>query len=306
MAVQFYLNDCLPATTSEDIYNVFCEFLKSFSRLASTKGLEVSGWYTERCYSILKVCSVSISRIVEQIPDRDLKQTALNIFAKANPVDMLLIDSDISDDSDIYAKADINGIDATNLLVAAKSDLISASIPVAKFLKQNQLTITVSSEEDTHDICIDNWYGDNSRYILDKYIPHPEVGSIDKLIAVLGSENDVYISEEFRNEWNYLGHTLHEAIIKHFKTALDHGLLFPSKADDDIVKCDKKATNVYELRHVPMGWRIYFESDKDKIFIGRYATKSNPKGSDQSADFKRSSSIIASMRTNVQKTDKGY
>lgn len=297
MAVQFYLNDCLPATTSEDVHNVFREFLKSFTRLASTQGLDVSGWYTEGSYSILKVCSVPISRIVDQITDRDLKQTALKIFARAKLIDVLLTDSKINDDSDIYAKAEINGLDATNLLVAAKSDLISASVPVADFLKQDQLSITVSLDEGTHEIQIDNWYGENSTYILDKYIPHPEEGSIDKLITVFGRDKNVYISEEFINDWDYLGHTLHEAIINRFKTALEHGLLFPGLADDDIVKYDRNATNVYELRHVPMGWRIYFESDEYNIFIGRYATKSNPKGSDQAADFKRASNIIASMRT---------
>lgn len=301
MAVQFYLNDCLPATTSEDIHKVFREFLRSFTKLVSTRGLDVSGWYIEGGYAILKVCSVPISRIVEQITDRDLKQTALNIFARANVIDLLLTDSEISDDSDIYAKAEFNGLDATNLLVAAKSNLISASIPVADFLKQDQLSITISSDDGTHEILIDNWYGENSTYILDKYIPHPEDGSIDKLIAIFGRDKRVYFSDEFRNDWEYLGHTLHEAIIKRFKTALDHGLLFPASADDDIVKYDKNATNVYELRHVPMGWRIYYECDEDKIFVGRYSTKSNPKGSNQSADFKRASNIVASMRISAQK-----
>ena len=301
MAVQFYLNDCLPATTSEDVHNVVREFLKSFTKLASTPGLNVSGWYAEGNYAILKVCSVPISQIVNQITDRDLKQTALNIFAKAKSIDVLLSDIENRDDSDIYAKAEFNGLDATNLLVAAKSDLISASIPVTDFLKLDQLTITVSSEEDIHEIRIDNWYGDNSTYILDKYIPHPEEGSIDKLIVVFGRDKNVYISDEFRDDWGRFGHTLHEAIIKRFKTALEHRLLFPANADDNIVKYDRNATNVYELRHIPMGWRIYYECDKDSIFIGRYATKSSPKGSDQAADFKRASSIIAFMRTNLQK-----
>lgn len=301
MAVQFYLNDCLPATSCKDIHNVFCEFLKSFTKLATTQGLDVSGWYIEGSYAILKVCSVPISRIVEQIPDRDLKQAALNIFARANVIDVLLTDSEISDDSDIYAKAEFNGLDATNLLVAAKSDLISASIPVADFLKQDQLAITISSDDGIHEMRIDNWYGENSTYILDKYIPNPEDGSLDKLIAVFGRDKSVYVSDEFSNDWGYLGHTFHETIIKRFKTALDHGLLFPASADDEIVKYDRNATNVYELRHIPMGWRIYFECDEDKIFIGRYATKSNPKGCDQSADFNRTSHIIASMRTSVQK-----
>ena len=51
------------------------------------------------------------------------------------------------------------------------------------------------------------------------------------------------------------------------------------------------------------GWdeRIYFECDENEIFMGRYATKSNSKGRDQSADFKRASCIIASMRINAQK-----
>lgn len=298
MAVQFFLNDCLPTTTSEDIHNVVREFLKSFTKLASAPGLNVSGWYTVGNYSILSVCSIPIPKIVNQITDRDLKQTAMNIFARANTIDVLLTDNEISEDCDIYAKAEFNGFDATNLLVAAKSDLISASFPVADFLKQDKLTITISSDEDTHDIQIDNWYGENSTYILDKYIPHPEEGSIDDLIAVFGREKNVYISDEFRNDWEYLGHSFHEAIIKRFKTALERGLLFPASADDDIVKYDRNATNVYELRHVAMGWRIYYECDEDKIFIGRYATKSNPKGSDQSADFKRASIIIASMKTN--------
>lgn len=301
MAVQFYLNDCLPVTTSKDIHMVVRDFLRSFSKLAVAPGLKVSGWYIVENYSILKLCSVPISNIIEQITDRDLKQTAVNIFANANTIDVLLANGNVSDDCDIYAKAEFNGLDATYLLVAAKSDLVSASIPVAEFLKDDQLTITVSTDDNSHDIQIDNWYGENSKYILDKYIPHPEEGSIEKLIDVFGRDKSIYISEEFRNDWDYLGRTLHEAIIKKFKMALDRGLLFPASADDDIVKYDKKGTGVYELRHVPMGWRIYYECDEDKIFIGLYATKSSPKGSDQSADFKRTSSIISLIRKKVQK-----
>lgn len=295
MPVQFYFNDCLPATTSEDIHKVIRDFLTSFIQLAKTPGLNVTGWYTEDEYHLLKVCSVSISKIVEQIADRDIKQTAIGIFARARKIDILLESADADGSLDIYARSEFNGKKATNLLIAAKNDLISASLPLADYLMTDCLTINVISDENTHELKIDNWYGDNSKFIIDKYIPHPEIGSLDSLVEVFGRDKKVRISEEFSNSWYYLGSRLHKSIIDRFKVAMKRELLFPARADDDVVKYNENGTNVYELRH-KSGYRIYYECESDVIYIGLYATKSKPSGSDQSSDFKRAHFIISSMR----------
>lgn len=135
MPVQFYFNDCLPATTSEDIYKVVRDYIVSFMRLSGTPGLNVAGWYTEAEYYLMKICSVPLSKIVEQIADRDIKQTAIGIFARAQKIDVLLESADADGSLDIYARAEFNGKEATNLLIAAKNDLISASLPLAYYLK---------------------------------------------------------------------------------------------------------------------------------------------------------------------------
>lgn len=295
MPVQFYFNDCLPATTSEDIYKVVRDYIVSFMRLSGTPGLNVAGWYTEAEYYLMKICSVPLSKIVEQIADRDIKQTAIGIFARAQKIDVLLESADADGSLDIYARAEFNGKEATNLLIAAKNDLISASLPLADYLKTDCLTINVSSDEHTHELKIDNWYGDNSRFIIDNYIPHPETGSLDSLVEVFGRDKKVRISKEFSNSWYYLGSRLHKSIIDRFKVALERELLFPARADDDVVKYDENGTHVYELRH-KSGYRIYFECDSDIIYIGLYSSKSKPSGSDQSSDFKRAHFIISTIR----------
>lgn len=78
---------------------------------------------------------------------------------------------------------------------------------------------------------------------------------------------------------------LQEFIISLFAKALQSGLLFPARGDDNIVKkCD--ADNVYELRnHAYGGIRVYFRCIDNKIFIGAMGTKSSYKGDAQSNDI---------------------
>ena len=113
-------------------------------------------------------------------------------------------------------------------------------------------------------------------------------------------DNECFICDSFMDEFKLSSPNLQEFIISLFAKALQSGLLFPARGDDNIVKkCD--ADNVYELRnHAYGGIRVYFRCIDNKIFIGAMGTKSSYKGNAQSNDIAHAGKVMDKLEKSMR------
>ena len=163
------------------------------------------------------------------------------------------------------------------------------SLPLDETLKVDSLGILVN-ETALKNV---NWHGMNTKNLIQHIIEDETIDNANlSILKYSFGDNECFICDSFMDEFKLISPDLQEFIINLFAKALQSGLLFPARGDDNIVKkCD--ADNVYELRnHAYGGIRVYFRCVDNKIFIGNMGTKSSYKGDAQSNDIAHAGKVM--------------
>lgn len=146
-----------------------------------------------------------------------------------------------------------------------------------------------------------NWHGMNTKNLIQHIIEDETIDNANlSILKYSFGDNECFICDSFMDEFKLISPDLQEFVISLFAKALQSGLLFPARGDDNIVKkCD--ADNVYELRnHAYGGIRVYFRCVDNKIFIGNMGTKSSYKGDAQSNDIAHAGKVMDKLERTMR------
>ena len=295
-----YFNDCLPSSFGSTIISVLQE-LRGMKSLIERQGIVVNnGIILSSSADKVMINGISLKDHIICLPEEERKWF-LSCFYMRQNIEEYINYYETEDSIKYYYDCKFNGRDANNLAAAGIMGFLALSIPAEEELKTNSLSIHVvnpDNEMDEDSILVNNYHGKNLQYALGKLIP---TGTTlrEKLIRKFNClGKNCYLTSEFENIWQSINTNYNEGIISRFDDAINAGLIFPPKNDNNIVKIDTKGTGVFELREKAHSLRIYFKSGTNSIVIGWYGTKTKFYGADQSSDFKHANTIIDEYITN--------
>lgn len=293
--VTFYFNSNLGEYYTGNRYEIFDNLMLKFLFLLNDKKLPINGYIaTNNQPSNILICGTTLKSLIDnfKIAEKDKykehRKKLYSLFTRY-PIDIDVCVEDVFTDEELNSSIKFNGRDATDLFIATKLKYYFMSLPLDETLKVDSLKILL----DETAVSNVNWYGMNTRKLIQRIFE--EYANNDANLSILKysfGDNECFICDPFTDEFKLCPPDMQEFIINLFAKALQKGLLFPARGDDNIVKkCD--ANNVYELRnHAYGGIRVYFRCVDNKIFIGNMGTKSSYKGDTQSNDIIRVGKVM--------------
>jgi len=284
----FYFNEILPEQSESDVQLAFEQTIRQIALLSGKTELELTRpIITGTSPNSILICGKSLTALIDACPNRDLRTEAQFIFTQnlitshenALPTDTV---NDL-----IEASYSFQGKGAINLAIAYHMKWPLVSLPLANYLEQNELTVESDVAEK---LSIPNYYAQQDtsyieRWLLDKANEGAE--GLD-LLKSLFVEKGAIMTNTFNKNWNDAPERLRKLTINRFKLAIDNKMIFPIKADDDLIKkCEVKGNeSVYELRQRGSGLRIYFGyTTNGQIILVSLHTKSESLGREQTMDI---------------------
>ena len=284
----FYFNEILPEKSEIDVQWAFEQTVRQIALLSGKTELELTRpIITGTSLNNILICGKSLTALIDACPNRDLRTEAQFIFTQnfialhenALPIDTV--------NSLLEASYTLHKKGAMNLAIAYHMKWPLVSLPLADYLKQNELTI---ESDVAGELSIPNYYAQQDtsyieRWLLDKANEGAE--GLD-LLKSLFDEKGVVITNTFYKNWNDAPEILRKLAINRFKLAIDNKMIFPVKSDDDLIKkCEVKGNeSVYELRQQGSGLRIYFGyTTNGHIILASLHTKAKSIGREQTIDI---------------------
>lgn len=301
--ITFYFNSNLPGNYTGNLYEVFDNLMLKFICLLNDKRLPINGYIaTNREPSAILICRETLKslidnfKIAEKGEYKEYRKKLYSFFTRY-PIDVDVHIEDVFTEEDLNSSIKFHGRDATDLFIAGKLKYYFMSLPLDTTLKVDSLEILVN-ETVLKNV---NWHGLNTKNLIHRITEDEMIDDANLFILkYLFDDNECIMSDSFMDKFKLSPPDLQEFIISLFVKALQSGLLFPARGDDNIVKkCE--ADNVYELRnHAYGGIRIYFRCVDNKIFIGNMGTKSSYKGDSQSNDITLAGKLMDKLDRSIQ------
>ena len=300
--VTFYFNSNLGEYYTGNPYEIFDNLMLKFIFLLNDKKLPINGYIaTNNQPSNILICGTTLKSLIDnfKIAEKDKykehRKKLYSLFTRY-PIDIDVCVEDVFTDEELNSSIKFHGRDATDVFIASKLKYYFMSLPLDETLKVDSLKILL----DETAVPNVNWHGMNTRKLIQRIFE--EYASNDANLSILKysfDDNECFICDPFTDEFKLCPPDIQEFIINLFAKALQKGLLFPARGDDNIVKkCD--ANNVYELRnHAYGGIRVYFRCVDNKIFIGNMGTKSSYKGDTQSNDIIRVGKVMDEFEKSI-------
>lgn len=308
MPVRFYLNDSLPEqpTEGKDVGELFKSLVLGYKELHKIEVLNLAQhWTTSDYVDNVTLCSMTLRSLLVQLKSNPTLFTYASKLV-GNEIPLKFEEEQLAGDKELTQECMCNDCDAHMLLLAQKLNMIAATLPVDPRLCNDVLDLVIkdvqTGEESVRQI--HNWHIENSETIAKLLTPPlpPVTEPWERLMNLLGRHGKVVCSNIFKQDWEKLGSELQQMIVSRFEDAINGGLLFPANNGNmNIVKQDQKdpTSKVHELRHVGIGFRVYFECDPDAIYIALYGSKTIHHGKDQDADFRFARTVVERMRKGI-------
>lgn len=301
--ITFYFNSNLPEYYTGDLCEVFDNLMLKFIRLLNDKRLPINGYIaTNREPSAIKICWETLKSLIDNFKNaekgeyKEHRKKVYSFFTRY-PIDVDVRIEDVFTEENINSSIKFHGRDAQDLFIASKLKYYFMSLPLDETLKVDSLEILVN-ETVLKNV---NWHGSNTKNLIHRITEDEMIDDANLFILKYSfDDNECIMSDSFMDKFKLSQPDLQEFIIRLFAKALQSGLLFPARGDDNIVKkCE--AGNVYELRnHAYGGIRIYFRCVDNKIFIGNMGTKSSYKGESQSNDITLAGELMDKLDRSIQ------
>lgn len=299
----FYLNDCIceaiTGCSEEKLIESFSSFILSYVHYTRSDNRENYRLILKCDPQIFKVGGKSVSELVRMIP-RDIEHESMRkkAYSMFNnyPVNQYIECKRTWEDSEwqdyVFLKQDAN-----NLFIAYKEGWCIASIPIIAEVMVSP--ITVIGKQDSKNVNINNWYAKNSYEIKQiEYAGLEETEQIIKILPYYFEEKQVTFSNEFESQFKDPNCAVRSNVVNRLLDAYKSDLLFPAKADDNIVKkCDgEENEGTYELRQKGSGMRVYFYCDDQRLILASLHTKAEyASKADQTRDICHASKIIGEI-----------
>ena len=301
--ITFYFNSNLPEYYTGDLCEVFDNLMLKFILLLNDKKLPINGYIaTNNQPSTILICGKTLKSLIDNfnIAEKDKykeHRKKLYSFFTRYPIDLDVRVEEVFSEEELTSSIKFHGRDATDLFIANKMKYYFMSLPLDETLKVDSLGILVN-ETALKNV---NWHGMNTKNLIQHIIEDETIDNANlSILKYSFGDNECFICDSFMDEFKLISPDLQEFIINLFAKALQSGLLFPARGDDNIVKkCD--ADNVYELRnHAYGGIRVYFRCVDNKIFIGNMGTKSSYKGDAQSNDIAHAGKVMDKLERTMR------
>lgn len=293
--ITFYFNSNLPEYYIGNLYEAFDNLMLQFICLSNDKKLPINGHIaTNSEPSAIIICGKTLKslidnfKIAEKGEYKEYRKKLYSFFTRY-PIDVDVRIEDVFTEEDLNSSIKFHGRDATDLFIASKLKYYFMSLPLDATLKVDSLEILVN-ETVLKNV---NWHGLNTKNLIHRITEDEMINDANLVILkYLFDGNECIMSDSFMDNFRLSSPDLQKFIISLFIKALQSGLLFPARGDDNIVKkCE--ADNVYELRnHSHGGIRIYFRCVDNILFIGDLGTKSSYKGDSQSNDITHAGKLM--------------
>lgn len=293
---QFYLNDCLGATTYSlgELAEGLVKVVNAFYRLVSSPKFRVSkGWVYEKAAASMVIGGERLGDIVKDMPDKEARRL-FYVYNIHYPIHEYF--SHVDENILLDANYQLEGADAMNIAIAASNNAILLTLPMEDYLMQNLLEI-LPSTAGYDNIKVPNLHGgkqENEVYIrrelLDRnYAQLSDLEKLDNLAPV------VKFSDPFKERFRGLTQNDKKSIFDRIDEARDGQLLQPLRCNGTVIKHVEE--HVSELRIVnPVDIRVYFHEDGDTLYFGKLAYKSEYVGrNDQHEDIQKAERIITEM-----------
>lgn len=300
--VTFYFNSELGEYYEGNLYEVFDHLMLKFIFLLNDKKLPINRYIaTNSQPSTILICGETLKslidnfKIAEKDKYKDHRKKLYSLFSRY-PIDLDVSAEDVFTEEEANSSMKFHGRDAVDLFIASKLKYYFMSLPLDETLKVDSLEILVN-ETALKNV---NWYGMNTKNLIQNITKDDTIDDVNlSILKYSFDDNECFMCDSFIDEFKLRPPTLQEFIIGLFAKALQSGLLFPARGDDNIVKkCD--ADNVYELRnHAYGGIRVYFRCVDNKIFIGNMGTKSSYKRDTQSNDIIRAGKVMDELEKTI-------
>lgn len=259
--ITFYFNSNLPEYYTGDLCEVFDNLMLKFILLLNDKKLPINGYIaTNNQPSTILICGKTLKSLIDnfKIAEKDKykeHRKKLYSFFTRYPIDLDVRVEEVFSEEELTSSIKFHGRDATDLFIANKLKYYFMSLPLDETLKVDSLGILVN-ETALKNV---NWHGMNTKNLIQHIIEDETIDNANlSILKYSFGDNECFICDSFMDEFKLISPDLQEFVISLFAKALQSGLLFPARGDDNIVKkCD--ADNVYELRnHAYGGIRVYF------------------------------------------------
>lgn len=295
MTTTFYFNEVLPAKTEQNIVSVFEQTVIRAAQIAKKTGL-VMPIVTSDTSDKLNICGTSLQEVINSSKNHDVQILGWHLFFHNNTISKYETVLEPEDyEPIIEGNYQFEGQDATNLAIAEKMEWPLLSMPLTEALQKDYLTLT---SETINDIEVANYYAQEDTTFIERWIKEKELANLEglaKLKVLLGADR-VIAAEDFEKEWHAAIKQHQDIAYDRFKLCCDRGMLFPVRADDVTVQKDevKGTPDVYELRQLGSGVRVYFGYSEDgaKMVLAGFSTKAGAKGTEQNADIVRAQGRI--------------
>lgn len=297
--VQFYFNTILPKSYSGDLQDTFEVCFRQFMKLRERRADSIApALVLDDFPSRIHIAQTTLIVLLQSIKDKELIRHAGATFGKYPINDHLPAHLWEGADSTEWDYV-LNGEDVVNPYLAGMAGWILYSIPIAMYLKQNE--IVIEHRTNGNIVSLINFYGANIDYIVDKVdekenFIQTELGALKH--DTFGDKRCLYTSQ-FEENYKRQIKDARELINSRFKFLFDNGWLFPEVRVDDInVKdCESpRAQGIYELRHHSFnGLRVYFTVEDDTIYLGDVQTKRHS-GDEQTSDMNHAKVYIDELK----------
>lgn len=291
----FYFNEILPQHTDLNLISVFEQTVIKAAQLAKKLGM-IMPIVTSETSDKLNICGMTLQSVINSSKNRNVQILGWQLFTHNNTISQY--DSTLEElefEEIIEADYQFEGQDATNLAIAHKKDWPLLSMPLSNALMKDQLRLVSDQSENIEVI---NYYAQDDTSTIETWIASKVIerlSGLERLKAMLGLDR-VIVADDFEKELNAAIKQHQDIAYERFKFCGDNHMLFPVRADDVTIQKDevKGTPDVYELRQVGRGVRVYFgyTTDGAKMILAGFSTKAGAKGVEQNADIVRAQGRI--------------
>lgn len=240
--ITFYFNSNLPEYYTGNLYEAFDNLMLKFICLLNDKKLPINGHIaTNSEPSAILICGETLKslidnfKIAEKGEYKEYRKKLYSFFTRY-PIDVDVRIEDVFTEEDLNSSIKFHGRDATDLFIASNLKYYFMSLPLDATLKVDSLEILVN-ETVLKNV---NWHGLNTKNLIHRITEDEMINDANLFILkYLFDDNECIMSDSFMDKFKLSPPDLQEFIISLFVKALQSGLLFPARGDDNIVKSVK-------------------------------------------------------------------
>lgn len=302
----FYFNEILPEQTTRDVRAAFEQTVVRVAQLIAKLHFSKPIVTGVASNSIL-ICGCTLNDIIGQCNNRNIRTEAQFLFTHNL---IASHESSLGDDvvqELLEAEYQFQGKEAINLAIACKMQWPLLSVPLDSAWEHDTLMLSSDKVDAIEAV---NYYAQEDTSYIERWSrekDNADLEGLERFTALFG-ESNVEITSEFKKDWDAATDLLQELAFEKFKLALSNDMLFPIKTDDILIKKTdtKGSADVYELRQLGQGLRVYFgySDDKRKIIMAGLHTKAQSINKEQTVDINRAAGVIQKVRLKMPASNK--